>query len=198
MPRVEIPLIGPAYMSREKPLSAQIARNMWPEINPEARNQVCLHNVAGTRIFATLEGVDRGMHDYNNLMYAVNGQTLYSIDADGANFALGTIPGTGRCQIADDGYQMIIVTGSTPYRYTVAGGVEAITDPDLINPTTIAYINSQFLLDHNNGVWGEFVTTSIEDGFAVDALDFAVAEAHPDDIIAIIAYRQLAYFFRNR
>ena len=85
MPRVEIPLIGPSYTNRERPLSAQKAINMWPEVNPEARNQVCLHNTAGIRTFATLEGIDRGMTDFNNLMYAVNGQTLYSIDADGIN-----------------------------------------------------------------------------------------------------------------
>ena len=198
MPRVEIPFIGPAYMSRERPLSSQIARNMWPEINPEARNQVTLHNAAGTRTYATLEGIDRGMHDFNNLMYAVNGQSLYKIDETGANFNLGTIPGTNRCVIADDGYQMIIVTGDTPYRYTVAGGVEAIVDEDLVNPTTVAYINSQFVFDNNNGVWGEFVTSSIQTGLSVDALDFAVAEAHPDDIIAIIAYRQLIYFFGEK
>lgn len=138
MPRVEIPLIGPSYTNRERPLSAQKAINMWPEINPEARNQVCLHNTAGIRIFATLSGIDRGMHDFNNLMYAVNGTTLYSIDYTGANVVLGTIPGKARCQMADDGYQLIIVTGSTPYRYTTGTGLEAITDPDLVNPTCVA------------------------------------------------------------
>jgi len=44
-------------------------------------------------------------------------------------------------------------------------------------------------------VWGEFVTSSIEEGLAIDALDFATAESHPDDITAIISYRQLIYFF---
>lgn len=195
MPRVEIPLIGPSYTNREKPLSMQSAVNMWPEINPEARNQVALHNTAGIRIFAELEGTDRGMHDFNNLLYAVNGTTLYSIDETGAHIALGTIPGKSRVQMASDSNQLIIVTGETPYRYTVSGGLEAITDPDLVEPTCVAYINSQFVFDNNNGVWGEFVTSSIEAGLAVDALDFATAESHPDDITAIVAYRQLVYFF---
>ena len=195
MPRVEIPFIGPAWTNREKPLSAQTAKNMFPEINPEARNQVALHNTAGIRVFSTLEGIDRGMTDFNNLMYVVNGQTLYSIDADGVNLALGTIAGTNRCVMANDSVQLVITTGETPYRYTVAGGVEAITDPDLTNPTSVAYINNQFVFDNNNGTWGEFVTTSIEAGIAIDALDFANAEAHPDDIIRIMTFRQLVYFF---
>ncbi|MBU8921791.1 MAG: packaged DNA stabilization protein gp10 [Bacteroidales bacterium] len=198
MPRVEIPLIGPSYTNREKPLSAQVAKNLWPEINPEARNQVALHNVAGTKTFATLEGVDRGMHDFNNLLYVINGQTLYSVDAEGVNYALGTIAGSGRCVMANDSYQLIITTGATPYKYTVAGGVEAITDPDLVNPTTVAYLNNQFIFDQNNGVWGEFVTSSVDPAFSVDALDFAQAESHPDDITAIVAFRQLVYFFGSK
>lgn len=195
MPRVEIPLIGPSYTNREKPLSAQVAKNMWPEINPEARNQVALHNTAGIRTFATLSGIDRGMTDFNNLMYAVSGQTLYSIDAEGTNFALGTIAGTDRVVMANDSLQLIITTGATPYKYTVANGVEEITDPDLVNPTTVAYLNNQFIFDQNAGVFGEFVTSSVDPEFSVDALDFAQAESHPDDIIAIVAFRQLVYFF---
>ena len=198
MPRVEIPLIGPHYTSREKPLSSQIARNLRPEINPEAKNQVCLHNAAGLRIFSNPGGIDRGLHDFNNLLYAVNGQSLYSIDDTGANINLGTIPGSGRCVMANDSSQLIIATGDTPYRYTVAGGVEAITDPNLVNPTTVAYINSQFIFDNNAGVWGEWVSSSIEAGLSVDALDYAQAEAHPDDLIAIIPYRQLVYFFGSK
>jgi len=195
MPNVEIPLIGPSYANRETGLSGQVARNMWPEINPEAINQVCLHNTAGLKVFATLEGADRGMHDFNNLLYAVNGKNLYSIDADGTSLKLGAIAGKSRCQMANDSIQLIIVTGSTPYRYTVSGGLETIVDENLTNPTTVGYMNSQFMFDNNAGVWGEFVTSSIEAGLSIDALDFATAESHPDDITSIVPFRQLMYLF---
>jgi len=195
MPKVEIPLVGPSATNRERPLSAQATKNMWPEINPEARNVVSLHNTAGIKTFATLSGVDRGMHDFNNLMYAVNAQTLYSIDADGVNTALGTIAGSDRVVMANDSTQLIITTGATPYRYTVAGGVEEITDPDLVNPRWVTYINSQFVFDQNNGVFGEFVTSSIDPGLSIDALDFANAESHPDAIVRGITFRSLVYFF---
>ena len=85
MPLVEIPLVGPFATNREKPLSAQVTKNMWPEINPEARSPVALHNTAGTKTFATLEGIDRGIHDFNEFFYAVNGNHLYSIDDEGTN-----------------------------------------------------------------------------------------------------------------
>ncbi|GAG31513.1 unnamed protein product, partial [marine sediment metagenome] len=73
--------------------------------------------------------------------------------------------------------------------------VEEITDPDLVNPTWVTYINQQFIFDQNAGVWGEFVTTSPEEGIAISALDFANAESHPDDIIRGITFRQLLYFY---
>lgn len=195
MARVELPLIGPAYKNRELPLSAQVTKNLWPEINPEARNVVALHNAAGIRVFSNPGGADRGSHDFNNLGYWVMGNTLWSVDADGVNLSLGTIEGAARTIMADDGQQLIIVTGDKPYRYTVSGGVEEITDPDLVKPTSVAYINQQFIFDQNDGIFGEFVTSSIEPGLSIDALDFAIAESHPDDIIRVLAFRQLIYFF---
>ena len=195
MPRVAIPLVGPSYTNREKPLSAQVSKNLWPELNQEARSKAVNHSGAGTKIFATLEAADRGLHNFNSLFYAVNGGFLYSIDDDGVETKLGAISGSGRCVMASDTTQLIIVTGATPYRYTVAGGVEAITDSDLVNPTCVAYMNSQFVFDNNNGTIGEFVTSSIQPGLSIDALDFATAESHPDDIIAIVSFRQLMYFF---
>ncbi len=195
MPVVEIPFIGPHAPNREKPLSSQVAKNMWPEINPEARNQVSLHNTAGLRTVANLDGADRGLHEFNGLLYAVFGGFLYSITDEGTSIQLGAITGSQRTVMANDPTQMIIVTGTTPYRYTVSGGVEAITDENLVNPNSVAYLNSQFIFDNNNGTFGEFVTSSIEAGLSIDALDFATAESHPDDIVRVIAYRQLVYFF---
>lgn len=195
MPRAELPLIGPAYKNRELPLSAQVAKNLWPEINPEARNVVALHNAAGIRIFADLGGAYRGDHDFNNLGYWIMGQTLWSVDADGTSTSLGTIEGSSITVMADDGQQLIIVTGDKPYRYTAAGGVEEIIDPDLVKPTSVAYINQQFIFDQNDGIFGEFVTSSIEPGLSIDPLDFAIAESHPDDIIRVLAFRQLIYFY---
>lgn len=194
---VEIPFIGPHAPNREKPLSSQVTKNMWPEINPEARNQVSLHNTAGLRTVANLGGADRGLHDFNNLLYAVNGNKLYSIDDVGTSIELGTIAGTNRTVMASSPFRILIATGLTLYQYTTTAGVEPVVDANVVNPTWVFFLNSQFLMDKNNGIPGEYVvapdagTSDID----VDPLDFATAESHPDDIIRGIKYRQLAYFF---
>jgi hypothetical protein len=195
MPVIEFPLIGPSYTNREKGLSSQVSKNLFPQMDNEARSQVSLHSTAGLKTFSTLGGIDRGMHDFNNTMYCVNGVALYSVDSDGINFNLGAIAGDARCVMANDGVQLIIATGGNLYRYTVSDGLEVITDPDITKPNSVAYLNSQFILDNNAGTFGAFATSSIDLDFSIDSLDYATAEGHPDDIVRVLSFRQLVYFF---
>ena len=85
--RVPIPLTGPSYQSPELPLSAQVTKGLFPEINPEARNVVSLHAFPGLKPFATLSGKGRGSHQMAGVEYAVYGSSLYSIDSSGSTDA---------------------------------------------------------------------------------------------------------------
>ena len=197
--RFELPVVGPAYQSRELELSAQVTKNLFPEINQEARSMVALHNTAGLNIFATLEDKDRGMHDFHGFMHSVNGTSLWSVDADGVNLNLGTIGGAARCVMADDGYQLVIVSDGLAYIYTEDDGLQLITDPDLVEPTSVAYLNSIFIFDQNRGTFGEWVSSELlTSGFNVAELDFAQAEGHPDDIVRVFSFKQLVYFFGSK
>ena len=116
--RLELPVVGPAYKNRTLDLSAQVTKNLFPEINPEARIMVALNHTPGLKTFAVTESADRGMHDFHGFMHVVSGTSLYSIDADGANINLGTVAGDARCVMADDGVQLVIVSGGLAYIYT--------------------------------------------------------------------------------
>ena len=197
--RFEIPVVGPAYKSKELELSAQVTKNLFPEINREARSVVALHNTAGLKVFSTVEAKDRGMHDFHGFMHVVNGTSLWSIDASGVNHHLGTVEGTGRCVMADDGTQLVIVSDGIAYIYTEADGLQLITDPDLVEPTSVAYLNSIFVFDQNRGTFGEWVSSELlTTGFNVAELDFAQAEGHPDDIVRVFSFKQLIYFFGSK
>lgn len=195
--RVEIPLIGPAYKTRELPVSAQVTKNLFPEVTPEGKSFVNLHAFPGLKVFSTLSGANRGSHVMSGVLYVVMDTTLYSVDSTGTGTNLGTVVGTARCGFDDNGTQLIIVTGSTWYVYTVAAGLSAGTDTDLVNPTTVGYLNSQFVFDNNGptSANGEFSTSAVGDGTDISALDFATAESHPDDILRVIINNQLVYFF---
>lgn len=199
---LNIPLIGPSYTNRSLPLSAQVSKGIIPEINPEARNIVSLHAFPGLKVNSSLSGNGRGSHVMAGVLYVVYGNTLSSVDSDGVAVSRGTIDGQTVCDFADNGTQMIITTGTTPYMYTVATTTLAeITDPNLTNPTTVGYLNAQFILDNNapDSVRGEFVTsqvlTTLTPEDFINPLDFAVANAHPDDISRILIYNGVVLFF---
>lgn len=188
---VPIPLVGPSYANRELPLSAQVTKGLFPQIDLEARAIVSLHAFPGAKVFSTISGggKDRGMHVRNGLLHAISNQTLYSINYAGTATSIGAIEGSGRCVLEDDGNQIIITTGGAAYVYTTT--LAKISDPDLVNPFTVAYLNQQFVFDQVD----QFKTSALSDGSSVDALDFAEAESRPDDILRVITYNQLVLMF---
>ena len=203
MPRVPIPLIGPSYQNRSLPLSAQVSKGLFPEINPEARNIVSLHAFPGLKLFSDNTGVNRGSHVMDGVAYEIFGESLLSIDENGVASNKGEVEGQGICDMADNGDQMFIATGNTPYLYTASTDtLEIVTDTSVKKPTTVDYMNAQFILDHNddeNPVLGEFVTSQLTGALTADdfvnSLDFAEAQSHPDDISRIKVYNEMVYFF---
>jgi hypothetical protein len=200
--KVPIPLIGPSYTNRSLPLSAQVTLGMYPEINPESRNVISLQIFPGLLEWAAESGIGRRMHEMAGVTYGVFGQTLYEFDQDGTGTSRGTIDGESLCDFADNGDQMMICTGGPVYMYTASTQTLAeITDKNLVNPTTVGYLNSQFIFDDNGPLSepGSFVTTqlltTLEPDNVVDVLDFAKADAHPDDITRIIIFNEMVYFF---
>lgn len=195
--RVPIPIVGPSYKSRELPLSAQVTKNLYPSIDPEAKTITSLHTFPGLKDWATTQSaVDRGMHVANGVLYKVSGDTLYSINSSGTATSLGTIAGSGRCDFANDSIYLVIVTGGTAYALTIATStLTAISDADLSSPTTVGYLNTHFIYDQNSGTAGQFVTSEVTDPTTINALNYAEAESHPDDILRIQIYNQLVYFF---
>ena len=199
--RVPIPLIGPAYQSRDVPISAQVTKNLYPQLDTEARVIVSLHAFPGLSAFSTgLGSMFRGDHVMNDIYYVVYGNTLYEVPSTGVEVSRGTINGSGSCGFADNGDLMTITTGGDWYTYTASTTTLAENpDTDLVNPTTTAYLNSQFLFDNNDTTSnvGEFVSSAVGSA-AIDPLDFATAESHPDDLVRLYVFNQLVYMLGSK
>lgn len=199
--RLPIPLIGPSYQSRDVPLSAQVTKNLYPQVDKEGRVIVSLHTFPGLKVWASGLGTGyRGHHVMDDIYYIVYDTTLYEIPSTGAEISRGTITGSGMCGFSDNGDVLAITTGSTWYTYT-ASTTTLASDPDsdLVNPTTTGYLNSQYLFDNNDttSAKGEFITSAVG-SVAIDALDFATAESHPDDLIRIFVFDQLVYMMGSK
>ena len=58
---VPIPLIGPTYTNRSLPVSAQVTRNFYIEVNPEGNEIISCNPFPGLKSFSAGDGANRGM-----------------------------------------------------------------------------------------------------------------------------------------
>lgn len=179
-----VPLFGVGNKALSVVVSAQERTNLYVEVqaDPEANGMV-LYPTAGllTDINFGANPI-RGLYERGDVRYAVVGATLWEIAANGTTTNRGTLNTSGgRVDIADNGLQILIVDGSYGYILTFATNVFAqITDPDFISGDSCAFLNGRFLVAQ--AASGRFGWSALYDGTAWDALDFATAESHPDNL----------------
>lgn len=172
--------------------SAASARlvNVYAEAGPQGgKSPVILRTVPGIRAHATLNGGARGIHACKLGLFAVAGNKLYRLDAGGPA-EVGTVPGLGRVSFADNGTQLVLSTGGTAYVYTAA--LSPMADADIVtrNPGVCAFLDSYIVFVDEGS--GRFFSSDLSDATAYDALDFATAEAAPDNLITLaVDHRQL-------
>jgi hypothetical protein len=190
---VRIPFGIGSYKSDSLPLSAQGMVNCYAEKPPpNVEAPVAVWRIPGCSLFASATtGGIRGAHKLNGTWHVVSGTTLYSLSSSGTLTSVGTIPGTDRVFMADNGIQMLIVSSNTAYLY--ASSVVRITDPDFPGAIWGDFIDGYFVFVEPNS--GRLMCTALYDGSSIDALDFATAESSPDNIKGgIIDYPDIVLF----
>jgi len=204
--RQKVPLSNGFYTLDSLPISHQECVNWIPiKIEYPALTDIALIGSQGIELLTTTgelsADANRGSWDMGGIAYFVNGTTLYRLNVSvvlgeevWTATSLGTVAGTGRVSIADNGTQlMILVPGGNGYIYTVAGGLVQITDADFTangNPQYVVFIDGYFACSTDSKKW---IVSSLNDGTAWDALDFSSAESDPDPVVAPIVYKNLIY-----
>lgn len=189
-----IDVVDQAYESRSKPLSAQVSLNLYPEIVTTGKTSKALQSWFGRKSFSTGSGANRGSVDWQGSSYAVNGTALYKIDSVGTQTSVGTISGTARCVFAGAASYLYIVSNGLVWR-TDGATVSSVTDADLESPNSVAIINSTLIYD---GLDGRFVTSTPGDGSSIDSLNYATAEALPDDLTRVYTFSELLLLFGTK
>lgn len=138
----------------------------------------------GLSSFATLTGGSRcrGAISFGSYGYVVSGPLLFKVDSGGAVVTIGGIPNSAPVFMARNrkspNAQIAIVTDGL--RYIVENDVIAtISDADLPAPNSVTAIAGYFVFTISDG---RFFITTIDEGTAIDALDFSSAEANPDGL----------------
>lgn len=189
---MKAPLFGLGLQSKSKTVTAKLLTNMYLEVRPEGeKNRIVAYGTPGLDTFVYLgSGMPRGglSFDPGDKLYAAHGHTLWEIDNAGAKTNRGTLlTGSGRCSLAHNGVQVMIVDGTYGYIFNTGTNVFAqITDVDFpTNPQTVTYQDQYFIVNKGNS--NQFYISALSNGTAWAALDVGSAESNPDDLIAVFA-----------
>lgn len=196
---MEIPinLTGGTYKHKSLPLSAQITRNFWPQLQQDGgtKSKYVLESFPGKTLFGTVAGGrNRGMFEHLGVVYKVTDTTLYTVDSTGTHTSRGTIPGTSRCIIVGIGTSVVIVTDGVPYVWN-GTTLTTVTDGDLETPNAAAHLNNQIIYD---GLNGRFCSSDVGDATSISALNYATAESNADDLLRPYVFDQILYLMGDK
>lgn len=190
------PILGGAYLARSVNAAANRCVNLYPETVREGGKEAgFLSRCPGLRLIETIgSGPIRGLHKFGGYGYVVSGFSLYKIDTNFSATLLGSVNGSGPVSMADNGTQLFIACNPDGFIYNATTGVFAqITDVDYPGAVTVGYLDGYFVFNEPNSqrAW----VTSLLDGLAIDPLDYASAEASPDQLVCIkIEHREVWMF----
>lgn len=185
--------LGASYRSRSLPLAAQSLVNLLFEpAPPGSAEEGLFYGTPGLALFATVgAGPIRGAHTAGGYTWFVSGGQLYRVSDAGASVLVASIPGTGRCGMAHNDTQLIVMH-STGWTVVWLGSMAVSTPANAPLTAQGAYFNSYVLFPNANGTFG---WCNIADATKISALDFASAEAQPDPVISVLTDHDEAWFF---
>ena len=185
--RIPLPVAGGTKQARSFLVNNQLLQNYYYEPGGAGSKAVAgLYPTPGLTLTDTIangEGRSRGVV-FQGLLYMVVGDTLFGITSGGAATAVGTLlTSTGRVSITKGRNHVALVDGQFGYTYDGVTPLQQITDIAFpANPTHITYLDARFIV--NQGGTDNFFISALEDATSWNALNFAVAESNPDNILA--------------
>jgi hypothetical protein len=125
------------------------------------------------------------------VLYQVKGEFLYEIDNLGVHTLRGTILGSSRCIMADDGINLfIVVPGDKVWQYTTDTlTVTEVTDVNIIGALSVDFFNNQFIY-----TFADFSTISnVGNGAVASGLNRVGEETLPDAMVRDFVFEEVIY-----
>jgi len=186
--RVPLPLPLGSYQADSPTQSIRRVINWIPvAAQSEALNNRSLLQPSGiSQIIDTGLGICRGGHVVSGVRYFVNGNSLISFNSSDALTNHGSIIGSVRVQMADNGSILVIVVpGGGAYTFDVASSVlTQIVDPDFQVSDSVQFYRGFFVFTTTDGK--QLFVSNLNQPLVFDALDFGSAEGDPDRIVTQI------------
>lgn len=185
---MKIGLVGPSYSQRSLPFDAQRTINLFPVFDEQGKEVAALYGTPGLDSFASAGSgpIRNGFASSNGRVFFVSGSSLYETSSLGVTTNRGAInTSSGNISIDENPTQMFICDGADAYVFTYSTDtLVEVTDIDFPTAGTSTYLDGYFIV--NSVGTGKFFISSLNNGTAWAALDFATAESSPDSLIRVI------------
>lgn len=182
--------------------------NLYPEIlSGGAKSEVVLYGTPGLEPFADVPTPPiRALHQFQDAVLVITNTKVYRLDSDGTLTPLGhsgfgyvdiALDPSGHVSVADNGIQAVIVDGTSGY-WTDPNDDDApyeITAPGFSPADTVTFQDGYFIF--NRAGTRQFFLSDLY-ATTFDPLNFASAEAVPDDLLAVFSLRQTLWLFGSR
>ena len=128
----------------------------------------------------------------NGTLYVVSGTEVYSIDSAGTATDLGDITGSGAASMDDNGTELVIVSGGNGWVYN-GSTLSAIADADFPTVTSVTFLDGYHIFSKDSS--DQLIISASYDPTSYGALDFATAEADPDNLVRVLTDHQELWLF---
>lgn len=194
MARKPIPFAIQYGKGRSARSTAETLINMYAEKAPESsKAPIRLMTCAGSAAVATFDDVASGLqvtglHVMNEELYVFTRAGVYLVSESGVASLLSPLSIVGPVSSADNGTHLVFCDGSRGY-YIENGIVSQILDVDFKQSISVTFLDGYFILAELGS--GRIYISGLY-SVTFDPLEFATAEAAPDNVVAVIAdHREL-------
>lgn len=188
------PLFGIGMQTSTPVVTAKLLTNVYCEFRQQGeKTQVIGKGTPGLRSFASPSIYStRGkpiLFDQNDLIYLVQNNTLWEVNNAGTATIRGTLAtSSGFVVMAHNGFSILIVDGIYGYYYnpTTLAFTQIVAAAFPSNPTSVTFLDGYYLV--SKGGTGQYNRDSLYNAGPLwlgSALDFAVAESAPDNLIRV-------------
>lgn len=202
---MKTPILGSSYVARSVNAADSRMVNLFPEVVPDGGKEPAFLQrcpglkpltLVGESLLASDTSGIRGLWAFGGYLYIASGGKLYRADGNFAVTELGLINGSDPVSMTDNGTQLFVACNPDAFIYNSSTGAFAqITDPDFPGAVTVGYLDGYFVFNEPNSQ--RFWVTSLNDGSAVDPLDFASAEGNPDNIVSLMVDHREVWLLGN-
>lgn len=184
-----------SYQLRSRPASPSRLVNCFAEsIPPDGKTPVLLTRAPGIADWATVgSGSIAGIHAALGLIFVVSGSELYKVDSNKTVTLLGNVGSPGNIDIDSNTIGVVVVNEPNAYSYTLSTDTfSQITDSDFTSRGAgdVEFVDNFMVFREPNT--GRFFSADLGSLDSFDALNFATAEANPDNLNGMkVDHRQL-------